>query len=74
MKELIFNTIFSLGTVVLILFLMLLIVFLIGKIYNLLIRFKFKTTTKAIEFLARKKISCNEICETIKFFDRKDTK
>ena len=72
MKGIVFNTIFILGAINLIMLLFFIIVFLILKLYEKIINFKYKDTAVAIEFLARKGVDCNKLCKTIDFIRGKN--
>ncbi len=67
MREIIVDLIFILGVITFIIFLCFLAFLILNKIYGLSINFKFKTTAKAIEYLAKNNIECEKICKMIDF-------
>lgn len=74
MRELIFDTIFLLGTIIFILILLLFIYFLISKIYEKVIRVKYTNEVVAMKLLAKKNMECEKICKVIEFIRAKETK
>ena len=67
MREIIIDLIFILGVITFIIFLCFLAFLILNKIYGLSINFKFKTTAKAIEYLAGSSVGCEKICKMIDF-------